>query len=124
MTPSELDSLLNSQQFHKAPPGLTKNIMKAVREISLEDAQKNKPFYYNSCQTGLRLVAAGLLALLLSLSPITNRLMDLPDAGDSQNYALARLENITETIDYYTVKVSSMLTKPINIISRALNKED
>jgi len=124
MKPSDLDNLLNSQEFHNAPPGLTESIMKAVREIELEGPARKKPVQYSGWQTGLRLIAAGLAALLLNFSPLANSLMDRRNTNSRRDYAPSRLEYISEVIDYYTVKVSSTLTEPFEAISKAFIKED
>ncbi len=116
---SDLDKLLDNQGMKSAPPDFTANVMKAVRGLEI---QKNVPLYHN--KVGLRLIAAALITLLINFSPLLHRVTRLTQANVSNDLHWFYMENIPETIDYYTLKVSNLLTRPLHLLDQSLNKEE
>lgn len=116
---SDLEQLLDSRPIEKAPQDFTANVMSAIRSVEI----KKTPSPHKNYQMGMRLLAAGLIALLINFSPLINTILE--ETGQyRQHHETLQFEQVSETIDYYTLKASNLLVKPYRFITASINKEE
>ena len=117
MNMSDLDSLLNSKQI-KAPENFTSSVMCKVA------TSKVSPIPNRGYSAGLSLIAASLITLFFNLTPIMNYL--IKDTANINLYHkdTIKFEHFSDSIDYFTLKINYIISKPFNYLTETLNKEE
>lgn len=102
-----------------APEAFTQEVMKKVRAIEPKESSSSR----NMRRTGLILIAASLITLFIGLTPIMDMLENTISKADITGRH-SSLTIIAENTDSLTEKISNLLSRPVDFISHAINKEE
>lgn len=120
-----LNSVLQNYPNVKAPEGFTEEVM---RKIYLSENQRN-PAPSTSIriryrQWGLSCLAAGLLILLLNLSPYSGFLNPPPSHGQHQESHILSPNSLSQPLNNFTTKASRLFTESLDNLKTLFIKED
>jgi hypothetical protein len=119
MNMSDIDKLLDSVQY-KAPESFTNDVMKRVQSCGPGRQPASNRYY----RAGLSLIAASLITLFLNLTPWMDHLIQDAEGKFRFEGQTVDYSRTASSIEYFTLKVDSILYKPLRLITNQLNKED